>query len=211
MPTCSPGATIDGHGLASIIEDDRQRAGKHDGKHQAWNALGVPYLSRDAMIKLDFGDYMRGFEDGAIDPSANISVDTKSSLLEVSANLGRKYATFKREIARANAAGYLLVILIETDEAKCIEDVRGWKNTHCQTCNLQYVCDQQKGSVCMRHGTGKPLQGDAIACRMRAIELSHNVRFEFCRPQDSAMRICEILGVSHNGPTVTTRAGTFHA
>ena len=183
-----------------IVEDDRQHAGKHDNKHEVWDALGVPYLSRNEMIKLDFGDYMRGFEDGTLDPSANISVDSKQHLGEVSANLGRGHERFKREIKRANDAGYLLVVLVETDEATCIEDVRGWVNTHCRHCKHFYhkECDPRDGSTyCLRHNTKPPLQGETMAKQMATMEANRSVRFEFVRPEDSALRICEILGVRY--------------
>lgn len=187
-------------GRVVIIEDDRQHAGKHDAKHEWWDAHGVPYLSRDEMLKLDFGDYVRGFEDGAPDPSSNVSVDTKQHLGEVSTNLGRKHEVFKREIRRANDAGYLLVVLIETDEASCIEDVRKWTNSHCRKCGhyRRGNCDPHDAStVCAKHGTKPPLQGETMAKQMMTMELNRSVRFEFVRPEDSALRICELLGIEH--------------
>jgi len=183
-----------------IIEDDRQHEGKHLNKHEAWDELGVPYLSRSEMIKLDFGDYMRGFDDGTPDPASNISVDTKQHLGEVSTNLGKKHETFKREVKRANDAGYLLVVLVETEDATCIEDVRGWTNDHCVHC-LHYRrrdCDPHDGdSICLKHGTKKPLQGETMAKQMATMERSRSIRFEFVPPSESAVRICEILGVRY--------------
>lgn len=183
-----------------IIEDDRQHAGKHENKHEVWDALGVPYLSRDEMIKLDFGDYMRGFDDGTLDLSSNVSVDTKRGLSEVSTNLGTKHDVFKREVKRANEAGYLLVVLVETDEAECIDDVRKWVNTHCMRCNVMRrgECDPTDLSgLCLKHGTKKPLQGETVAKQMKTMQANRSVRFEFCKPDESAMRICELLGVEY--------------
>lgn len=184
-----------------IIEDDRQHAGKHDNKHEVWDALGVPYLSRDEMIKLDYGDYMRGFDDGTIDRRCNISVDTKGGLSEVSMNLGRKHDAFRREIARANADGYLLVVLVETNEAASLDDVKEWVNSHCGygTCAKRRAreCDPLDGkSICLRHGTRKPLQGPTLHRQMDTMQRTRSVRFEFVEPERSAQRICEILGVS---------------
>lgn len=181
-----------------IIEDDRQHEGKHDRKHEAWDAMGVPYISRDEMVKLDFGDYMRGFEDGTLDASSNVSVDTKQHLGEVSTNLGKGHERFKREVKRANDAGYLLVVLVETDEAKCVEDVRGWVNGHCRHCGHYFrkECDPSDAStLCLKHGTKPPLQGETMAKQMMAMMRSRSVRFEFVDPADSAKRICELLGM----------------
>lgn len=183
-----------------IIEDDRQHAGKHDNKHEVWDALGVPYLSRDEMIKLDFGDYMRGFDDGTLDLSSNVSVDTKRGLSEVSTNLGTKHDVFKREVKRANDRGYLLVVLVETEDATCVEDVRAWVNEHCRHCGYYFrkECDPIGGdSFCLRHGTKKPLQGETIAKQMKTMERNRSVLFEFCRPEDSAKRICDLLGMRY--------------
>ncbi len=183
-----------------IIEDDRQHSGKHDNKHEVWDALGVPYLSRDEMIKLDYGDYMRGFEDGTLDPTCNVSVDTKRGLSEISMNLGKKHEAFKREVKRANDDGYLLVVLVETVEVHCLDDVRGWTNNHCRHHCAVYrrrECDPHGDGVCMKHGTKKPLQGETIAKQMKTMMANRSVRFEFCDPRDSAGRICELLGVRY--------------
>lgn len=186
-----------------IIEDDRQHEGKHDAKHDAWDAMGVPYIPRSEMVKLDFGDYMRGFEDGTLDESCNISVDTKQHLGEVSTNLGKHHERFKREIRRANDAGYLLVVLVETDEAGCIEDVRRWVNIHCRHCNhfLGKRCDPIDGGMCLKHGTKPPLQGEVMAKQMKTMEANRSVRFEFVTPDMSAVRICELLGVAYDTET----------
>ena len=184
-----------------IIEDDRQHKGKHDHKHEVWDELGIPYLSRDEMIKLDFGDYMRGFDDGTLDTTSNVSVDSKRGLSEVSTNLGSKHDVFKREIKRANDAGYLLVVLIETQDATCIEDVKAWVNSHCLHCNYYYrkECDpRDRDNICFRHGTKKPLQGETMAKQMMTIERNRSVRFEFVPSDQSAIRICELLGVKYD-------------
>jgi hypothetical protein len=183
-----------------IIEDDRQHEGKHTNKHEVWDALGVPYLSRDEMIKLDFGDYMRGFDDGTLDESVNISVDTKRGLSEISMNLGRKHDVFKREVKRANERGYLLVVVIETTEAGTIDDVMSWINEHCRHCSHFYGkrCEPtDRDEICIRHGTKKPLQGETIAKQMTTMQIHRGVRFEFVKPEDSAKRICELLGVTY--------------
>ena len=184
-----------------IIEDDRQHKGKHDHKHEVWDELGIPYLSRDEMIKLDFGDYMRGFDDGSLDETANVSVDSKSGLSELSTNLGSKHTVFKREVKRANDSGCLLVVLVETEDATCIEDVRKWVNSHCEHCGHYYrkECDpKNQNDICLRHGTKKPLQGETMAKQMMTMERNRSVRFEFVKPSDSALRICELLGVRYD-------------
>jgi len=173
---------------AVIWCDTRQQAGKHENKMGWWASHGVS----TAVRKLDFGDYGT---DGS-----NVYVDTKRSIEEAAQNLGRDHPRFKREIRRANESGCLLVVLVETCEAACVGDVESWTSGHCLHCNHYYRggCDpRDRAGLCVRHGTRKPLQGDVVARQMRTMEATRSVRFEFCRPEDSARRICELLGVRY--------------
>lgn len=181
---------------AVIYEDTLNQDGKHELKHDWWAAHGVTVRRTRFDGKHDvpwsFGDY-------CVD-EGNTVIDTKQHLGEMSANLGRDHARFTDEIRRANAAGCLLVVLIETDEATCIEDVRSWVNSHCRHCKHFYhkECDPRDGSTCcLRHNTKPPLQGETMAKQMATMQANRNVRFEFVRPEDSAKRICELLGVSY--------------
>lgn len=88
-----------------IIEDSRQKEGKHQQKHIGFDALGVDLLR----CKLPFGDY-------ALPP--RISVDTKENLEEIAGNLCgsmKERNRFIRECKAAAAAGCQLVIMVETN------------------------------------------------------------------------------------------------
>lgn len=88
-----------------IIEDSRQKEGKHQQKHIGFDALGVDLLR----CKLPFGDY-------ALPPS--VSVDTKENLEEIAGNLCgsmKERNRFIRECKAAAAAGCQLVIMVETN------------------------------------------------------------------------------------------------
>jgi hypothetical protein len=173
---------------AVIWKDTRQHHGKHAVKEEWWESHGVPTVLK----KLDFGDYQ-------IDGS-NVSVDTKQGLAEIAGNLSREHNRFRREVERANDAGFLLVVLVETNEAECLEDVRKWCNTHCLKCTYRHggLCNPRDDGVCQRHGTKHPVQGEMLAKQMKTMESRYSVRFEFVRPENSAKRICELLGVKHD-------------
>jgi len=79
--------------VATIVEDTRQKVGKHGLKNAWWAAHGVDVVRR----KLDFGDYLYG-------PS-NVVVDTKQDLMALAMDLGRDHARFVRECERAAGAG----------------------------------------------------------------------------------------------------------
>ena len=138
--------------------------------------------------KLDFGDYMA---DGS-----NVSVDTKRDIDEIAQNIGgRNHKRFKNECVRATDAGYRLVVLVENFEnVHEIADLPAWVNGHCRACRM---CNPLAKGKCPRHGTNKPIQGARLMRAMSTMTERYGVRFEFCKPKESAQRICELLGVEY--------------
>ena len=120
---------------------------------------------------LPFGDY-------AMPPS--ISVDTKANMDEIAQNIGSDHQRFKRECIAAKDAGCQLIILVENTEGiSSVKDVHRWINP-----DLIYR---------PRAITGERLQKAMITMSER-----YGVRFEFCRPEESAKRIIELLGVGED-------------
>ena len=146
-----------------IIEDTRQQAGKHDLKHD-WFAENDVQIVRS---KLPFGDY-------ALVPS--IAVDTKKDMDEIAANIcGKQHTRFINECKAAKAAGCSLVFLIEnTVGISDISEVHTWINPR-----VIY--------------SDKCVQGDRLQKAMETISERYNVRFLFCKPEESAQKITEIL------------------
>ena len=99
--------------MVTVIEDSRQKDGKHQQKHIGFEDLGVGLLR----CKLPFGDY-------ALPPA--VSVDTKENLEEIAGNLcgsSKERARFVRECKAAAAAGCQLVIMVETEHAGSLLDL----------------------------------------------------------------------------------------
>lgn len=167
-------------GAPEIWCDTRQQAGKHVNVDKWFDEHGVSYSYR----KLDFGDYMR---DGS-----NVSIDTKQSMDELASNLGKEHARFARECGRARDAGYRLVILVERKPKlnDRIELAR-WLPLPCRMCGK---CDPRDGGACKAH-RNRPLQGATAAKIMDTLTRKYGVEFEFCTRNDTARRICELLGV----------------
>lgn len=171
-----------------IIEDSRQQLNKHEIKHEWWRAHSVAFSERDRA--LPFGDYVR---DGS-----NISIDTKKDLTELSTDVGRDHRRFRNECDRAAESGWRLVVLVETDEAETADDLEQWVHPTCRRCDFAICghCDPLHGGICDMWGKKqRPVQGHRFVAILRSLERRHGVRFEFCKPQDSARRICELLGV----------------
>lgn len=171
---------------ATVYEDTRQQAGKHDAKHEWFAAHGVELVRR----KLDFGDYAR---DGS-----NVYIDTKRDVRELAGNLGRDHARFVREAERARSSGCLLVVLVE--RAGAVADVPGlamWTNPLCARCSYRKMgaCDHTQR--CKRY-RNRPIQGATLARIAAAVSANHGCRFEFVRGGNGAPRICELLGLEVN-------------
>lgn len=161
---------------------------KHITKHKWWESHGVTVERR----KLDFGDYMV--------EGSNISVDTKRNIQEVAQNLGRDHARFVREIERANDAGCLLVVLIDSaGRYREVPDIARWTSTVCLRCQRKRMgwCDPSTSMGCATHHGHKPMQGVTVVKIMKRLEEKLMVRFEVVHPAHSAQRICEILGVPY--------------
>ena len=172
-----------------ILCDTRQQAGKHENKMGWWARHGVA----TRVQKLDFGDYMT--------EGSNISIDTKRDMAEVAGNCTRDHKRFAREMERAAAEGYRLIILVEAGgQYTCIGDVCKWTNTHCKACAYKRnkSCNPRElRSKCLKHGTRKPVQGPQLSKIMSTMQEKYGVRFEFCNSMHSAKRICELLGVAY--------------
>lgn len=173
--------------MPKIIEDSRQQAHKHDHIESWMRAHGVEFEPRARA--LPFGDYMR---DGS-----NISVDTKKDIQELVMDVGRDHARFARECDRARSDGWRLVVLVESGKRyNTRPELEGWTSGVCGRCPdmMHNRCDpHDKG--CKRHHY-RPMQGETLYKITRRMELEHGVRFVYCDKADTAMVICEILGVN---------------
>ena len=121
--------------------------------------------------KLIVGDY-------ALPPS--IAVDTKQDVKEIASNMCgsiKDKQRFTRECKKANEIGCKLIFLIEDKHYQTIDDLYGKK-------------------VYMMSGVTIP--GDQLALAMITMANRYGVEFRFCKPEDSAEIIKEILNTGRN-------------
>ena len=100
-----------------IVEDTRQKAGKHENKHEHWAQTGTAWI-RSA---LPFGDYW---------PTPRVAIDTKENIQEIAANMcgaSKEKTRFRKECTKARDAGCKLVFLIEDKGYSGINDLWGQK------------------------------------------------------------------------------------
>lgn len=98
-----------------IVEDTRNKSGKHENKHGFWDEHGTPWI-RSA---LPWGDYWA---------APRIAVDTKQDIQEITANMcgaAREKKRFREECKKASAAGCKLVFLVEDERFTKPEDLIG--------------------------------------------------------------------------------------
>ena len=147
-----------------IQEDTRQQAGKHDIKHKWFEGHGVHLLRS----KIPFGDY-------CLPPA--VSIDTKENMDEIANNIcGKAHKRFINECKAANEAGCQLIILVENDLGiSDISQVHEWQNPR-----VIY--------------SPNCVQGERLQRAMQTISERYGVRFEFCKPSESAEKILKILG-----------------
>ena len=119
---------------------------------------------------LPFGDY-------ALPPT--ISVDTKADMAEIASNIGSDHQRFKRECIAARDAGCQLIILVEnTEGSTCVAEVHKWVNPE-------------------QIYRPRAITGERLQKAMLTMSERYGVRFEFCKPEESARKIMELLGVSY--------------
>lgn len=74
--------------------------------------------------KLAFGDYRN------LSTDQFLVVERKNSMLEVCSCCGSQIARFSNELKTAKSYGIHIVVLIESDECSCIDDIKEWINPY---------------------------------------------------------------------------------
>lgn len=158
--------------MLTIIEDTRQQAGKHDEKHEGWAAAGVAVIRS----KLAHGDY-------AMPPA--VSVDTKKDVYELAMDIDQCHERFRDELKGARDAGTQLVVLVENaDGVSSLQDLAGWS-------------ESERHFRMRKSKSGNPkarrIEGERLAKACLTMQRKYGVRFEFCRPDEAAARVVQIL------------------
>lgn len=182
-----------------IIEDSRQKAGKHNNKRAYFKLRGHTVYT----ACLPFGDYVcaDSFPPELVDKIIELSkqyehneekvsvkllqevkqeisqikdivlIDTKKDLQEVILNLTKQHARFCRECDGAKLHGARLIVLVENkDGITQIDDLYGWYNYRLKK-------------------NPKATKGATLVKMIKAMECNHGVVFMFCNPKISGNRI----------------------
>lgn len=155
-----------------LIEDTRQKDGKHDGKLAWLDEHGVTVHRH----KLPVGDY-------ALPPKR--AVDTKRDIFELAQDIDQEHARFRAELALAQKMGTLLVVLVENaDGVGSLDDLAGWEEPE-----AHFQMRRRKS----RNPRARRISGERLAKACRTMERRYGCLFEFCPPEESAGRLLDIL------------------
>ena len=137
--------------------------------------------------KLNVGDYI-------LAPA--ISIDTKKGLPEVYADIVSDHERFRNECIRAQEDGTRLVILIEDEHIKTLEEAKKWRNPRIQKYERDYglIARAQKAGKMLEHKIPKPpVPSERLVGMMEAMSMKYGVEWEFCHPDQTGETICKIL------------------
>lgn len=167
----------------TIICDTRQHDGKHRKKEQWFHENGI----RTIRSKLPMGDY-------ALLTDLSRVVDTKRNLQELVGNLIHDHERFRREADFCKENGIELVVLIEEEGMKTLEDVKKWENPRLHYYNkVRYMHRIGKWQNVPEPDQKPPTSNTTLYKIMRTFSERHSTRFEFCDPKDAGRRVVEIL------------------
>ena len=167
-----------------IIEDTRQQNKKHDLKHKWFEEHDVQLVRSKCLV----GDYM-------IPSDGSVSCDSKASLTELYSNLISDHERFHNECVLAMNCGIRLYIVVENKEGFTkARDIEKWKNPQM----FRYWKLRMKLERLGKKPPKPPVSNVQLIKIMSSMTRDYGVQFVFCRPEDSAQIILDLLTGSKN-------------
>ena len=149
-----------------IIQDCREKCGHHREIIEYCKTHEIPLIRK----RLEVGDYMLGeIKCGKVVPIGKRSVDTKSGLLdELAKDLYQDKVNFNRKYRKCLDNGIELYVLVE-QEIKSLDEIVSWKSKHTK------------------------VNGRMLLDMIDRVKKSYGVKFVFCKKEDVAQTIINIL------------------
>lgn len=149
-----------------IIQDFRERHGHHNNIENYCKEHDIPIIRK----RLEVGDYMLGtIENGRVKPIGKRSIDVKGGLLdELAKDLYQDKVNFNRKYRKCLDNGIELYVLVE-QEIKSLSDILSWSSPHSK------------------------ISGKMLYDMIDRVRKSYGVKFVFCRKENVAQTIINIL------------------
>lgn len=150
-----------------IIQDQREKHGHHNNIEEYCKQHDIPIIRK----RLEVGDYMLGtIENGQAKPIGNRSVDVKGvgGLSELASDLYRDKLAFNKKYKKCYEQGIELYVLVE-QEITSLSEIVAWKSKHTK------------------------VNGRMLLDMIDRVRKSYGVKFVFCRKENVAQTIINIL------------------
>jgi hypothetical protein len=148
-----------------IIQDQREKHGHHNFLELYCKEREIPIMRK----RLEVGDYMLGdIQFGKVVPIGKRSIDTKQDLAELSSDLYRDKTEFNKKYRKCYEQGIELYVLVE-QEIKSLSDILSWSSPHSK------------------------ISGRMLYDMIDRVRKSYGVKFVFCRKENVAQTIINIL------------------
>ena len=148
-----------------IIQDQREKHGHHNLIENYCKTNEIPLMRK----RLEVGDYMLGeIKCGKVVPIGKRSVDTKQSIDETASDLYRDKVAFNKKYKKCLDNGIELYVLVE-QEIKSLSDILSWSSPHSK------------------------VSGKMLYDMIDRVRKSYGVKFVFCRKENVAQTIINIL------------------
>lgn len=173
-----------------FVHDTRDQAGKHKNVEEYLLSRGHEIVR----TKLYVGDI-------SLLHNQSVCIDLKGlGMREVYSNLVQQHDRFKAEAIRARDAHIKLIILVENDQVKTLDDVINWKNPR--------VIEYERIALAHIHGkllqrklpSRPPVSSKRLMNMMRVMALKYGIEWQFCTKAEAGIRVEQILiGGGENG------------
>ena len=168
--------------MLTIVEDTRNKPGLHDIKNEYFAAHNVKVVRS----KLPAGDY-------AVLTDMSRVIDTKRNLQELCGNLVQDHARFQREADFCKENGIELIVLVEEQGMRVLDDVLRWKNPRLRHWKKVKWNHKQGRWAGVPVSSKPPTSNETLHKIMKTFGENHNVQWEFCDPKDAGEKVIEIL------------------
>ena len=125
-----------------------------------------------------------------------IAVDRKNSIDEICGNIcssKRAHDRFRDEVILAQKCGCKFYVLIEDKTVTDIDSLEKWENPRAKRYFIMKAREAKGYKLGVKLAKQPPASGKTLAKAMRTMTEKYGVEFVFCKPEDAAQRIVEIL------------------
>ena len=125
-----------------------------------------------------------------------VAVDRKNSIDEICGNIcssTRAHERFRDEVILAQKCGCKFYVLIEDKTVTDIDSLEKWENPRAKRYFIMKAREAKGYKLGVKLAKQPPASGKTLAKAMRTMNEKYGVEFVFCKPEDAAQRIVDLL------------------